>query len=305
MKVLSLASIISATGHHFSMTEAYKYISDNKNNLNVHSEDGVKLIQMPGTTIHMKFHRTDTIGIASYEHVEYNQYREYLRRSILPPDVFQFPEFNHVIELSQSNSQIEPYKQYSLLLFYIFDELGLYELDEIRDFLTSCLHEVDNPDQVYLEPFPSEISNKRKGALSFINGMSTGSYLAQLLSFAKHVMDDNSLVTYIFQYNYVDQLIPLLTRDELDELQHTLPTMRRALRNAQNYYIPEYEVSHYSELMGHIDELVTTRQTEIVKSQIVTVSKHELDNSPLLLEQLNQGARINIVIGKVIGTEAW
>ena len=204
--------------------------------------------------------------------------------------VFLAPE----LSLFNSRRAIGQMENYFELLVYLMSKFNL-SLDELSTIMTQSLLETEDTMDVFKTPYTGKMKNSRcQGFFSFIND-------STLLSHMGAILDDLNFnkINSLYLSAYFRLCIPSMKYGEIEEFLANIDLMNHRLRNLPTlpaYNFPVELSSLYYDIYQIMQDEAMERKAFLLQTTVQTITFDTWNNDACVREQINKGARVNIMI---------
>ena len=208
--------------------------------------------------------------------------------------VFLAPE----LSLFNSRRAICQTENYFTLLVYLMSKFNL-SLDELSTIMTQSLLETEDAMDVFKIPYTGKMKNsRRQGFFSFVNNSTNN-----LLSHMDAILDDldSNRIDSVYLSAYFRLCIPSMKYGEIEEFLANIDLMKHRLRNLPTYTLPAYNfpaelLSLYYDIYQVMQDEAKEREAFLLHKTVQTITFDTWKHNAGIREQINKGARVNIMI---------
>lgn len=203
-----------------------------------------------------------------------------------------------VPELSLFNSRnmnLYQMGNYFTLLVYLMDKFKL-SLDELSTIMTQSLLETEDVMDVFKTPYTGKMkNNRRQGFFSFINNSTNGLLLSRMDAILNDL--DSNKIDNLYLSAYFRLGISSMKYREIDEFYANIDLMKHKLQTMSTYVLPTELATLYYDIYQIMQAEATEREAFLLRTTVQTIGFSAWKHNASIREQINKGARVNIMIG--------
>lgn len=166
-------------------------------------------------------------------------------------------------------------------------------IDTFKQLINDSIIEVENVYDVFFHSYEGKKQSKRKGDYVFITGQENEKLLSAVQGALNKIEDERMGDIHLFPY-----LGTLINQADFDTLTTILQNIGEInqLTPYSNYTFSTSRVGRIQSIMEHIETVAENKCKDLMKSHVQTVSMSQLLDDETIQENIEQGAKVNILI---------